>query len=429
MIEASGITQDLRARARARWFQRDHGRGPLLFAHRPQRLRQNHLHQVPARHRHPRQRRAHARWREPARRSRAALPASATCRRSAATRTTCASASSSTCCSEIRRGTGNRRDEDLKDAFEIGKIAHKPMRTLSGGTRQKVSACVAFLFDPDVLVLDEPTAGLDPVSVEILKEKVMAERQEGKTHPAHLAHPQRPRRDHHRRALHHRGQASFLAPHRRTPRRVRRGKTRQAHRPHHARSAIRLHFTEARVILRIVKYVLHDILRSKIALAYALLPAGRLIRALQPRRRCQQGPRQHPQRRAHRRAADEPRLRHDSLLQLVRVHRAALRPAAQTRHHPARRVPRRRHRAVRRLSSSASASRWLLYDRSSTGLSIIATGVMLTFVFVAIAFLGAVCTRDKARGIGVALLLWFLFRADLRRPRAVHLVRVSGLPA
>ena len=50
-----------------------------------------------------------------------------------------------------------------------------------------------------------------------------------------------------------------------------------------------------------------------------------------------------------------------------------------------------------------------MYDLSFTGLSIIAAGVMLTFVFVAIAFLGAVCTRDKARGIGVALLLWFYF--------------------
>ena len=81
---------------------------------------------------------------------------------------------------EIRRGTHERRDEELKDAFEIAKIAHKPMRTLSGGTRQKVSACVAFLFDPEVLVLDEPTAGLDPVSVEILKEKVLAEKRKGK---------------------------------------------------------------------------------------------------------------------------------------------------------------------------------------------------------------------------------------------------------
>lgn len=81
---------------------------------------------------------------------------------------------------EIRRDTDGRRDVDLMQAFEIEKISHKPMRTLSGGTRQRVSACVAFLFDPDVLVLDEPTAGLDPVSVEILKEKVMTERMRGK---------------------------------------------------------------------------------------------------------------------------------------------------------------------------------------------------------------------------------------------------------
>ena len=81
---------------------------------------------------------------------------------------------------EIRRGTHERLDEELKEAFDIGKIANKPMRTLSGGTRQKVSACVAFLFDPDVLVLDEPTAGLDPVSAEILKEKVLSERKKGK---------------------------------------------------------------------------------------------------------------------------------------------------------------------------------------------------------------------------------------------------------
>ena len=81
---------------------------------------------------------------------------------------------------EIRRGTHEQLDEELQEAFDIGKIANKPMRTLSGGTRQKVSACVAFLFDPDVLVLDEPTAGLDPVSAEILKEKVLAERGKGK---------------------------------------------------------------------------------------------------------------------------------------------------------------------------------------------------------------------------------------------------------
>ena len=81
---------------------------------------------------------------------------------------------------EIRRGTPARLDEDLMRAFEVDKFAHKTMRTLSGGTRQKVSACLAFLFDPGVLILDEPTAGLDPVASEILKEKVQAEKARGK---------------------------------------------------------------------------------------------------------------------------------------------------------------------------------------------------------------------------------------------------------
>jgi len=81
---------------------------------------------------------------------------------------------------EIRRGTYQRLDDDLMRAFEVDTFAHKTMRTLSGGTRQKVSACLAFMFDPAVLILDEPTAGLDPLSSEILKEKVLAEKAKGK---------------------------------------------------------------------------------------------------------------------------------------------------------------------------------------------------------------------------------------------------------
>jgi Cu-processing system ATP-binding protein len=81
---------------------------------------------------------------------------------------------------EIRRDTFTSLDQDLMKAFEVDKFAHKSMRTLSGGTRQKVSACLAFMFDPQVLVLDEPTAGLDPVASEILKEKVLAEKAKGK---------------------------------------------------------------------------------------------------------------------------------------------------------------------------------------------------------------------------------------------------------
>lgn len=71
-------------------------------------------------------------------------------------------------------------DEDLLKAFQLERLFDKRMRTLSGGTTQKVSATLAFLFDPDILILDEPTAGLDPLASEILKEKIILEKQKGK---------------------------------------------------------------------------------------------------------------------------------------------------------------------------------------------------------------------------------------------------------
>jgi len=71
-------------------------------------------------------------------------------------------------------------DEELINGFGIPGIRNKTMRSLSGGTRQKVSACLSFLFKPDIFILDEPTAGLDPVSSELLKGKIMKERANGK---------------------------------------------------------------------------------------------------------------------------------------------------------------------------------------------------------------------------------------------------------
>lgn len=81
---------------------------------------------------------------------------------------------------DIRGKKKNTLDEELIKGFGLEEILNKRMRTLSGGTRQKVSAALAFLFSPDVLILDEPTAGLDPVSSEILKEKIIAEKNKGK---------------------------------------------------------------------------------------------------------------------------------------------------------------------------------------------------------------------------------------------------------
>lgn len=69
-----------------------------------------------------------------------------------------------------------RMDEELIDAFKLYKMYDKRMHALSGGTRQKVSAALAFLFPAPVYILDEPTAGLDPISTEILKEKIVHEK-------------------------------------------------------------------------------------------------------------------------------------------------------------------------------------------------------------------------------------------------------------
>jgi len=74
----------------------------------------------------------------------------------------------------------NSYDLELYKAFDIEQMASKRLSILSGGMKQKVSAALAFLFAPRILILDEPTAGLDPVSNEILKDKLRLEISKGK---------------------------------------------------------------------------------------------------------------------------------------------------------------------------------------------------------------------------------------------------------
>jgi Cu-processing system ATP-binding protein len=79
------------------------------------------------------------------------------------------------------RGASTNLDEELVTKLGLESQLDKPLRVLSGGTRQKVNACLAFLFRPKLLILDEPTAGLDPLSSAILKDKILAARAEGTT--------------------------------------------------------------------------------------------------------------------------------------------------------------------------------------------------------------------------------------------------------
>ncbi|MCC2590895.1 ABC transporter ATP-binding protein [Chryseobacterium sp. MFBS3-17] len=71
-------------------------------------------------------------------------------------------------------------DTELLRDFELETLYPKKMGTLSGGTTQKVSAVLAFMFNPKIIILDEPTAGLDPLASEILKNKIIKEKNKGK---------------------------------------------------------------------------------------------------------------------------------------------------------------------------------------------------------------------------------------------------------
>ncbi|MCO5249430.1 MAG: ABC transporter ATP-binding protein [Chitinophagales bacterium] len=81
---------------------------------------------------------------------------------------------------DIRTKDDKNLDKELYESFKIYDILNKRMNTLSGGTRQKISAYLAFLFNPKILILDEPTAGLDPISSLILREKILKEKENGK---------------------------------------------------------------------------------------------------------------------------------------------------------------------------------------------------------------------------------------------------------
>lgn len=72
-------------------------------------------------------------------------------------------------------------DQALIDLFGLAPFMDKKLGNLSGGTKQKVNLVLTFMFDSPLLILDEPTTGLDPVSLVHLKEIIQKEKAAGKT--------------------------------------------------------------------------------------------------------------------------------------------------------------------------------------------------------------------------------------------------------
>ena len=72
-----------------------------------------------------------------------------------------------------RRGGVQNRIDDWLERFDLAEWKMRKVEELSKGMSQKVQFIVSVLHDPDILVLDEPFAGLDPVSTEALRKAVL----------------------------------------------------------------------------------------------------------------------------------------------------------------------------------------------------------------------------------------------------------------
>jgi len=72
-------------------------------------------------------------------------------------------------------------DSDLIELFSLEPFLDKKLGNLSGGTKQKVNIVLTFMFDSELIILDEPTTGLDPISLISLKDIIQKEKSKGKT--------------------------------------------------------------------------------------------------------------------------------------------------------------------------------------------------------------------------------------------------------
>jgi len=72
-------------------------------------------------------------------------------------------------------------EEELIHLFGLKSFLNKKLGNLSGGTKQKVNIVLTFMFNSDLIILDEPTTGLDPIALIHLKELIQKEKDNGKT--------------------------------------------------------------------------------------------------------------------------------------------------------------------------------------------------------------------------------------------------------
>ena len=86
--------------------------------------------------------------------------------------------------SELHNVPNNIREERKKmlfDLFGISKFAEVKVADLSTGMKQKVSLAISIVHDPDIIIFDEPTNGLDVLTAKVVTDFILSLKEQGKT--------------------------------------------------------------------------------------------------------------------------------------------------------------------------------------------------------------------------------------------------------
>ncbi len=81
----------------------------------------------------------------------------------------------------VNSGEVEARGRELLEFFEMAEAENRKVKTYSKGMKQKIGLAQAMISDPDLLILDEPTSGMDPIAKSKIKHKFLELKERGKT--------------------------------------------------------------------------------------------------------------------------------------------------------------------------------------------------------------------------------------------------------
>lgn len=82
---------------------------------------------------------------------------------------------------DVKKQEREERAYEILKRIGLGRLAHQPARVLSGGEQQRLAMARAWVIEPEVLFLDEPTASLDPSATHSIEETICAIAKSGTT--------------------------------------------------------------------------------------------------------------------------------------------------------------------------------------------------------------------------------------------------------